>query len=211
MTKPLVAIGAGGHARVVWDAARLAGLPLAGTVAPEAHSSLPYLGNDNLLADYDFIRRHSFILGLGDISKRQQLADKLDARANWTNVIHPSAVLAEEVRLGEGSFVAAGAVINPGAVLGRHVVVNTRASIDHDCVIGDHCFIGPGATLAGGATCGAGSLIGVGACLVPRVKIGARTIVGAGAVVIHDLDDNITAVGCPARPVAPNTASQPRS
>jgi acetyltransferase-like isoleucine patch superfamily enzyme len=43
-------------------------------------------------------------------------------------------------------------------------------------------------------------MLGVGAAVVPGRRIGARTVVGAGAVVVHDLPPDVTAVGVPARP-----------
>lgn len=45
---------------------------------------------------------------------------------------HPSAVIASDVYIGEGTVVMPGVVINPGVVVGRNVIINTGATIDHD-------------------------------------------------------------------------------
>jgi hypothetical protein len=44
----------------------------------------------------------------------------------------------------------------------------------------------------------------------PSVRIGDRTILGAGAVAVHDLDDDMTAMGVPARAVAEVGLGGPR-
>lgn len=78
--------------------------------------------------------------------------------------VHPSAVLARGVTIGEGSVVMAGAVLNSNAALGRHCIVNTRASLDHDSRMEDFSSLGPNAVTGGrvaigeySGTCPAGS------------------------------------------------------
>lgn len=43
--------------------------------------------------------------------------------------------------------------------------------------------------------------IGTGAYIMPGVHIGNNVVVGAGAIVTHDLPDNVVAVGIPAKPI----------
>jgi UDP-3-O-[3-hydroxymyristoyl] glucosamine N-acyltransferase len=59
-------------------------------------------------------------------------------------IIHPKAVVAKDVEIGEGVFVAAGSVINPGTRIGRNAIINTSSSVDHDCEIGDFVHVAPG-------------------------------------------------------------------
>ena len=75
-------------------------------------------------------------------------------RKNFPVLIHPNAVVADDVEIGCGSVVMAGAVINPGAKIGKGVIVNTSSSIDHDCVLGVYVHVSVGAHLAGTVTVG---------------------------------------------------------
>lgn len=207
MTKPLVILCAGGHGRVVADAARAGGHRLAGFLdsgvpAGHIHEGAPVIGGDALLDDPVFVAGHDFIVATGVQALRRRLSLAVDARGGrLATVVHPSAIVAASAEIGGGSFLAAGAIVNPGARLGRFVIVNTGATIDHDDVLEDGVQICPGAHLAGLVTCREDAFIGTGAAIIPGRTIGRRAVVGAGATVVRDIPDDVTAVGCPARVV----------
>jgi sugar O-acyltransferase (sialic acid O-acetyltransferase NeuD family) len=205
MTKPLVILCAGGHGRVVADAARAAGRRVAGFLdagrpVGARHDGVAVLGGDGLLDDPIFCAGHDFVVATGVQALRRRLALLVQARGGrLARVIHPSAVVAPSAMIGAGTVLAAGAIVNPGARLGDFVIVNTGATIDHDDVLEDGVQICPGAHLAGLVTCREDAFIGTGAAVIPGRTIGRRAIVGAGATVIHDIPDDATAIGCPAR------------
>lgn len=117
-------------------------------------------------------------------------------------LIHRTAIIARDARIGEAAQILIGAIIGTGARVGASAIVNSGASIDHDCVIGDGAHIGPGAVLAGEIEIGEEAFVGTGAVILPRVQVGKAAIVGAGAVVLGDVAAGATVVGNPARPVA---------
>jgi acetyltransferase-like isoleucine patch superfamily enzyme len=47
--------------------------------------------------------------------------------------------------------------------------------------------------------------IGAGVQVMPGVTIGSNVVIGGGSVVVHDIPDNVVAVGNPCRPVRPIT------
>ena len=102
-------------------------------------------------------------------------------------------------KIGDGTVVMQGAIIQSDAEIGRHCIINTGASVDHECVIGDYTHISPHATLCGNVHVGEGTWIGAGSTIIPGVKIGAWCVIGAGSVVINDIPDNTTAVGNPCK------------
>lgn len=114
-------------------------------------------------------------------------------------IVHRTAFVASDARLGEGCQVLAMAAVCAQARLGKLVIVNTAASVDHDCVVGDGAHIAPGARLGGEVIVGARAFIGIGAVVLPRLSIGDDAIVGAGAVVTRDVPADTTVVGNPAR------------
>ena len=118
--------------------------------------------------------------------------------------IHPSAIIGSDVTVGEGSLVAAGAVINASTKIGKCGIINTCASVDHDCVISDGVHIGPGCRVAGDVTVGKYAWLGIGATVIDKRSIGQGSVVGAGAVVIGDVPDAVVVTGVPARTLRPN-------
>lgn len=148
----------------------------------------------------DFPAEWPVVVAVGENYERARIVQELIARGRTfaPALIHPHAAVSRHAVVGVGTVVLAGAVINARASVGAHVIINTCGSVDHDCEISDFAHISPGVRLAGGVVVGAQTQVGTGACVIPNRRIGADCIVGAGAVVIHDLEDRIVAVGNPA-------------
>ncbi|MCB1801865.1 MAG: acetyltransferase [Gammaproteobacteria bacterium] len=205
MSKGLLIVGAGGHGKVVADAAILLGRWQRIAFADRSPASARLLGLEVIVADEPTTAlRDQFddaVVAIGDPNRRLDLLDRLTEMAFALPVIaHPSAIVSAHAEIGPGSVIFANGVINPGAVLGRGCIVNTAASVDHDCLLADGVHIAPGAHVAGGVRIGRGSWIGVGASVREYVSIGAGVTVGAGAAVIGNIGDNLTVAGVPATP-----------
>ena len=196
--------GAGGHAKVVADAALALGRDqIVGFLDdnPELIGrsiiGLPVLGRIPLWRDFKI---DAVIPAIGanrlrrDIMLREQ---SLGATA--MTIVHPRATVSAFASLQVGVVVLAGAVINAGATIGDDVIVNTGSIVEHDCQIGSHAHIAPGCYVAGQACIGEGTLLGIGSRILPGVKVGAWCVVGAGAVVTKDVEDLATIAGIPAR------------
>lgn len=197
----LVIIGGGGHARVIAEAAKACEIRLAGFLDDDAHAPLasvaPRIGNLAMLSHQDLLRRHRFIIGVGDIALRSRLARELDGDA--ATIVHPCAFVSPTAKLGAGVFIGPGAIVHTGASIGAHGTVNSGAVVEHDCALGDNTHVGPGAALGGQVRVGRDTLIGIGACVLPGVIIGAGCVVGAGAAVVSAVEDGALVVGVPAR------------
>lgn len=218
MAVPLVVLGASGHARVVIDAVRrspafeLLGVVDPGMPAGQRLNGLRSLGGEECLPELAArVDGLAAIIGIGDNAVRARVEEKvlgMVPRIRFATVVHPATVIAEDARIADGSFIAAGVTINCGASVGRHAVINTNASVDHDTAIGDFAFVGPNAALAGGVSVGRMTLIGIGASVIQGIRIGDRAIIGAGAAVVDDIGSDCLAVGVPAR-VIRNRADLP--
>lgn len=199
--KYITVIGAGGHAKVVIATAQSAGYVVDGLYDDDpAMTGRSVLGIDvrGTCLDIDLSRTQAAVLAIGNNAVRRRMAQEL-AGLPWTTLIHPMACVHETVRLGHGSVVFAGSVIQPDVELGVHVIVNTGAGIDHDCRIGDYAHIAPGARLAGNVRVGEGSLAGIGSCAAPNTVIGSWSVIGAGGAVTDNVHEGVLAAGVPAR------------
>jgi sugar O-acyltransferase (sialic acid O-acetyltransferase NeuD family) len=191
----IIVIGAGGHAKEVIELARACRRQVIAMDDDPAKLGSAVLGAHVMAIDES--NDSGAVVAIGDNAQRKERSETL--RFCWEAIVHPAAWVAPSARLGRGTVVFAGAVIQSDAVLGDHVIVNSGATISHDCVVGDYAHIAPGANLAGGVQIGEGAFIGIGAAIIQLIRIGAWTTVGAGAVIIGDLPHNVVAVGVPAR------------
>ncbi|XMO85998.1 acetyltransferase [Algibacter sp. AS12] len=145
---------------------------------------------------------YPFIIGIGDNKHRKDISKLL--KSKYLKAAHSSAIIDSSVKLGHGTVVYAGAVIQPNATIGEHVIINTLASVDHDNIIDNFVHISPNVTLCGLVTIGEGTHVGAGAIVIPNIKIGKWCIIGAGAVVIRDVPDYSIVVGNPGKIIKTN-------
>lgn len=206
----IVIIGAGGHAQVIADCIlrrheRDASVSLVGFVDDRASIrgelilGFPVLGSLRELAT---IPHDGVVVAIGDNQTRAQIFAWLQKQQETlVNVVHPSAIIAPDVRLGVGIMICPGVVVNSGSVIGDNVIINTGSTIDHHNQIGAHVHIAPGVHLAGNVHIHTGVFVGIGASVIPSRLVGEWAIVGAGAVVTTDLPPWTTNVGVPARTI----------
>lgn len=213
MRKEIVIWGTSGHALVVADIVRLRGHYEITGFLDDVNTyergtefcGVPILGGREQL---DILAQQSIrhiILGFGNCEARLHLSEVVRFKGFLlATAVHPQSVIANDVSLGSGTVVVAGAVINPGCKIGENVIINTCSSVDHECVIADGVHIGPGAHLAGKVHVGRASWIGVGAVVKDKVRIGEGAIIGAGAVVVNDIPNGVIAYGVPAKVIRKN-------
>lgn len=196
--RPLMIIGAGGHGRVVADIAALSGYDQITFLDDADVPGMPVAGTVSQFQA--FLDSHVFFVAIGSNTIRKKIYDTLqNAGAEIASLCHPNAVLGSNVKLGQGSVVMAGVVINNGADIGDGVILNTCCSVDHDCKVGSFSHISVGAHLAGTVSIGDEAFVGAGATLINNVKLCRGCVIGAGAVVTKNMTECGIYVGVPAR------------
>lgn len=203
MKRNLLIIGASGHGKVVADIA----------LKMNRWESISFL-DDNLTAKASLgfkvigrakdaihrINECDLIVAIGNNVTREKIQENLEKQgASIPVLIHPNAVVGEEVEIASGTVVMAGVVINCCTRIGKGCIINTGSTVDHDNVIEDYVHLSPGARLAGAVRVGRGTWLGIGSTISNNISIHSGCIVGAGAVVIKNIIEAGTYVGNPVR------------
>lgn len=206
MTRRLALLGAGGHGKVVADAALCAGwheVVFYDDAWPrvQASGTWPVVGaSEQLVRDLPTLG--GVIVTIGRNATRLDKQRWLQSLgAPLVSIIHPAATISRFAALGPGCVVMASAVVNVDASIGQACIINTGATVDHDCQLADGVHISPGAHLSGQVNVGEASWVGVGAVVRQGLIIGRGVMVGAGAVVVKPVPDDLTVIGNPARPL----------
>lgn len=202
--KKLLIVGNSGHGKVIKELASQINYYQSIQFAdddPEQQMRQSVIGGSREVIqnkeDYDVF------VAVGNADARRRLQESYEANGvSIVSLIDPSAVLPDElVKIGKGTVIMAGAVIQPDTVIGKGSIINTGASVDHDCRVGDYVHIAVGAHLAGNVKVGNGTWIGAGAVIRNNVRICEDAMVGAGAVVVADITESGTYVGVPAKKI----------
>ena len=207
----IVLVGAGDHAKAIIATARkcdltvraiysddpsswgqtLAGVPITGPVSRAESAGLPG------------------VISCDDPRKREEIAGNVPLR--WVTLVHPSVILSPSTRIGLGTILFEGVVVQAGVAIGSHVVAEANATISHDCVVEDFAHLGPGVDLAGNVHVGKGANLAIGAVVIPNVRVGAWSMIEPQAVVIRDVADRACESGVLVRaaepPPAPSTSA----
>ncbi|PGK34799.1 acetyltransferase [Bacillus anthracis] len=205
MKEKLLIIGASGHGKVIADIA----------LKMNKWQSIAFLDdNENVKSSMGieiidksasiskYIDDYDFFVGIGNNAIREKIQRQLEAEgASIPVLIHPSAIIGEQVYLEAGTVVMAGSVINCCTKIGKGCIINTASTVDHDNVIEDYVHISPGAHLAGMVKVGRGTWLGIGSVVSNNINITHNCKIGAGAVVIRDITESRTYVGVPVRRV----------
>lgn len=203
MSKKLIIIGCGGHAKVVADIAVKSGYQIEGFLddypSEDTFIGFPVLGKVKDAAIYN---SYNFFIAIGNTKVRREIyCSLIQQNLKLVSLIHPAAVIASDAKIGVGSVVMAGVVVNSEAEIGQGCILNTCSSVDHDCLIEDFAHISVGAHVAGTVKIGKNTWIGAGATVSNNINIVENCMVGAGAVVVKNLTDPGTYVGVPAKKI----------
>lgn len=197
MAKPLVMLGAGGHAAVLAEILLEQKLPLIAVVAPgPIPANSPLAGLKRIASDEQLISTYSpeeveLVNGLGSIpgnNLRWKLFEFFSAKGyRFASVISLKANLSNYLELAEGVQIMMGAQVQTNARIGKNTIINTGAIVEHDCKIGAHNHLAPGVTLSGGVITASQVHIGTGASVIQNIQIGEQAVIGAGATVVRDV------------------------
>ena len=210
MKQNLVIWGASGHALVVADIVRLQGeyeiVGFLDDINLESHGT-PFcdariLGGGEQLDNAKRMGVKYLIFAFGDCDARLRLSALVREKGfSLATAIHPNATIADDVVVGSGTVIEAGAVIKPGTRIGENVIINSCTSVGHECIVEDGSHICPGVCLGGEVKVGRAAWVGIGATVKELVTIGKHSLIGAGAVVLGDIPDGVVACGVPAKVV----------
>lgn len=204
--KKLLLIGGGGHCHSVIDSILM--LNSYEKIGIIDDKDCSFLGISTIGTDYDVSRlfqegwTDAFITvgSIGNTDLRHRLYHMIvDLGLAIPNIVDPTATIAKDVKIQQGTYVGKKAVINAGSKIGECAVINTGAIIEHDCMVGPFAHISPGATLCGQVHVGENAHVGAGAVVKQLVKIGDHSLIGAGSVVVKDIPKNIVVYGNPCR------------
>jgi UDP-3-O-[3-hydroxymyristoyl] glucosamine N-acyltransferase len=140
--------GTGMHARKVFHALGAGGVTVGGFVHSAPQPPVVDFSDAPVLTEVDaLVRSHpaAIIVAVGDPSVRRRVHEAF-AAAGWrlATVIHPTAWIAPDARIGAGVFVGAAAIVETLADIGEGAIIDIGAVVDHEVHVSAFAHVKPG-------------------------------------------------------------------
>lgn len=156
--------------------------------------SIKIISLDDFVPSTDF-----YFFGFARADKMPLLARLKKFNLSFANLIHKFSYVPVSVKLGQGNFIGAGAVLATNVQIGDFNFINRSVSIGHDTQILDFNQFGPGCTLAGMCRIGNRNNFYTQSTVINNIKIRDKITVGAGGVVVSDILEPGNYVGVPVK------------
>ncbi|ACU62181.1 acetyltransferase [Chitinophaga pinensis] len=161
--------GTGGHALTVESLAVKNNYEVAAFFDDNANIDHTYRQKAVVPYDVGWLPDCPLVVAVGNNAVRKKIVSFVAHK--YCTFIDNAAFITHDVRIGEGTVVMPGAIVQAGVNIGRHVILNIGCAVDHEASIGDFAHIGPRCYIGGGAVIGEGVTIGAGAVVMRNVKI----------------------------------------
>ncbi len=200
----ILLFGSGGYSNVVVDILKRKKIKLIGylDIKKNYKSKLKYLGNISENIKLIKSKKIKGFIAVGNNYKRQTIYNevkKINKNFLWETIIDPSCIISKKTKIGSGSIVIAGSIINSNVKIGKQCIINTNNSIDHDNFIDDFSSTGPSVTTGGTVKIGTLSHIGISSTIKNNIEIGSNTIIGSYSFVNKKCLSNNLYLGIPAK------------
>ena len=137
---------------------------------------------------------YSIFLGVGynNLNKNRQALFEMLKRIGYKieSYIHPSAVILNDNKIGEGTMIFAGAVIEPFVEIGSNTMIWSNCVIAHNATLGDNCWIASKTIISGNAKVKNNCFIGINCTISNNVEIAENNIIGAGSLITKSTQEN---------------------
>jgi len=205
----IIIIGAGGFGREVYlwakdsfpkDQYTIKGLiddnP---TILDDYNMDINVIGN---LDNYKIKKQDRFLFAIGDINGKKSLIIKMKKKgAKFLTLIHPTAIVANTAKIGEGIIICPFVTISDNVQLGDFAMLNIYSSCGHDAKVGNYCILSPYATLNGFVILEDEVFLGTHTTVTPYKRVGYKSKISANSVVMRDVPANKIVFGVPGKAI----------
>lgn len=140
-----------------------------------------------------------FVCAIANPSIKEQVVTSLKSKgASFVRIIHPTAIIGDHNKIGEGLIAYPNSYINTNVRIGDFVTL-LSSGIGHDVVVGDYSTISSYCDITGGVKIGKRVFLGSHVTIVPGRKIGDDAYLGAGSVVVTHIKEKTKVMGNPAK------------
>lgn len=207
--KNLIIIGAGGMGRSVYDLALeskgyndkfiIKGFIDDDLTALDSYDNYPPLLGK--IGDYEPKENDVFISSIGGKSRVICCETILQKGGYFFNLIHTTARIGTNVKMGRGNLIGACVSIGADAEIGSYNMIQSYSVIGHDTIISNYVRIDTHVVCVGGVKVLDNATIHTNSVINHNVRIKSGATVGAQSFVIRNVSEGSTVFGSPAKKI----------
>lgn len=145
----------------------------------------------------------NIVIAVGDPDAKEGIYEKIKGCGlEFPSIIHPSARIARNASVGEGTIVGIDCIVSVNVKLGRNVFLNTRTVLGHDVEVGDFTSCLVNCLISGNVSIGRSCVLGSGCIVKEKISIADKAKVGMGAIVCYDVAEGYTVMSRPSASMA---------
>lgn len=156
----------------------------------------PIIGS---IKDYEPVADDVFISSIGGASRRACMEEIIRRGGEFWGLVHKTARINTNAKLGKGNFIGAYSAIGNDAVIGDYNMIQPYTIIGHDVKIGSWNRIDTHVTCVGGIVIEDEVTIHTSAVINHNVRVESGARVGALSFVIRKVKACTTVIGIPAK------------
>lgn len=205
--KQLIIIGAGGMGRTIYcnsleskgygETFVVKGFIDDNLLALDIYPNYPPI--ISTIRDYVPQENDVFVSSIGGSSRRACMEEIISRGGEFMELIHQTARIYTNAKLGKGNFIGAYTVIGNDAVIGDYNMIQSYTVIGHDAKIGNWNRIDTHVTCVGGIVIEDDVNIHTSAVISHKVRVESGAHVGALSFVIRKVKAGTTVMGNPAK------------
>ena len=191
----IIIVGAGSHGKVIYDAITSNSLKVACFIDYSSNFEntnlydLPIFNLDSLKELKEKGAKKIYI-NTNNLDLTKKIYNMCKSYGyEFPPVIHSSAQISKNVKLGDNSFIGPNVILGPDVEIGKFTKILNSSTVAHDSKIGDFSQISDGSSIAGNVNIGNNTLIGIKVGIVNKVIIKNNVTITSGKTIIRNVED----------------------
>tara|TARA_R110002167_G_scaffold56937_3_gene161400 strand:+ start:697 stop:1272 length:576 start_codon:yes stop_codon:yes gene_type:complete len=144
-------------------------------------------------------KEYGMMVAVADSKNRADIVNRLPKETSYFTFIHPSVIMSNNVKIGNGSFIGANSILTTNIKLGNHTILNRGNHVGHDSITGDYFSMMPCAIIGGNVNIGHNVYLGSGSNVKEKINICSDATIGMNGAVVKDITTSGTYVGIPTK------------
>lgn len=145
--------------------------------------------------------KHIAMVAVANSKDRFDIVQRLPKELKYFTFIHPTAIIMENVEIGDGSFIGAYSILTTNIKIGKHSILNRSNHVGHDCFIGDYFSAMPGAIVSGNVTINDVVYLGNNSSIKEKLLVHSLSTIGMNGAVVKNIEESGTYVGVPVKKI----------